>query len=473
MATAYYPTGPRGRPIVGLLPAFRRDPIATLTQVTREYGDIAHFKLGPQHVVLLNQPDYIKDVLVTHQRHFMKGRGLQRAKKMLGEGLLTSEGEFHLRQRRLAQPAFHKQRIARYGETMAQYAALMREQWTDGATLDVAQEMMHLTLAIVGKTLFDADVGTDEADEIGAALNDSMAMFRLVTLPFADLLERLPLPSTRRFRKARARLDATIYRIIAERRRHLAADGADRGDLLSMLLLAQDHEGDGGSMTDLQLRDEAMTIFLAGHETTANALTWTWYLLSQHPDVEARLHAEIDSVLGGRLPTADDVPQLPYAEMVLSESMRLYPPAWILGRLALDEYTLDSYRMPAGTLVLMSQYVTHHDPRYFPAPLSFDPQRWTPERRAQIPKFAYFPFGGGTRRCIGEGFAWVESILVLATIAQRWRLRLVPGHPVELQPLITLRPKHGMRMVVERREPRRRAPMPGALWAWHPPGTRS
>ena len=447
-----YPSGPKGKPIVGMLPAFRRDPLAFLLEIGREYGDIAHFKLGPQHVVFLNNPDYIKDVLVTRHKHFKKGRGLERAKQMLGEGLLTSEGEFHLRQRRLAQPAFHRERIAAYGEVMAHYADRAQSRWTNSATLDVAQEMMHLTLAIVGKTLFDADVEDREADEIGAALSDAMALFRSVSLPGADLIERLPLPSVRRFRKARARLDATIYRLIDRRRADLLAGGVDRGDLLSMLLLAQDHEGDGGSMTDLQLRDEALTIFLAGHETTANALSWTWYLLSQHPEIEAKLHAELDAVLGGRLPTTADVPQLPYAEMVISEAMRLYPPAWILGRLVIDEYTLEDYRLPVGTLVLFSQYVTQHDPRYFAEPFAFDPERWTPERRAAIPKFAYFPFGGGPRRCIGEGFAWIESMLVLATIAQRWRLQLVPGHPIALQPLITLRPRHGVQMIVERRE---------------------
>jgi cytochrome P450 len=447
MMNAYYPTGPKGRPLIGCLPAFRRDPIAFLMRIAHDYGNIAHFTLGPQHTVLINEPEYIKDVLVTQQRRFMKGRGLQRAKQLIGEGLLTSEGEFHLRQRRLAQPAFHRQRVAGYGVVMAQYAARLSRRWQPGTTLDVDQEMMHLTLAIVSKTLFDTDVEDTEADEIGAALNDAMSQFRIATLPFADLLQRLPLPSVRRFKQARARLDATIYRMIEERRR----SGEDRGDLLSMLLLAQDDEGDGGSMTDLQLRDEALTIFLAGHETTANALTWTWYLLSQHPAVEAQFHAELDAVLGGRLPTTEDVPRLPYTEMIISESLRLYPPAWILGRLALEEYTLDRYRMPKGTLVLLSPYVMHHDPRYFSDPFSFDPQRWTPERRSALPKFAYFPFGGGTRRCIGEGFAWIESILALATIAQHWRLRLVPEHPVELKPLVTLRPKHGMRMIVERR----------------------
>jgi cytochrome P450 len=366
---------------------------------------------------------------------------------LLGTGLLTSEGDVHLRQRRLAQPAFHRQRVAAYGATMAAYAAARRDRWRSGATVDVHQEMMALTLAIAGKTLFDADV-EHEAAEIGAALATTFQSFHFgFFLPFGELLERLPLPATLRFRKARARLDATIYRMIDERRR----SGADRGDLLSMLLLAQDTEGDGGGMTDLQLRDEAMTIFLAGHETTANMLTWTWYLLSQHPDVEARLHAEVDAALGDRLPTANDLARLPYSRMVLAEAMRLYPPAWIIGRRALGPFEAAGYEIPARSIILASQYVTHRDARWFPDPERFDPERFTPEQQAARPKFAYYPFGGGPRVCIGEQFAWMEGVLVLATIAQRWTLRLVPGHPVALQPIITLRPKFGMRMTVEAR----------------------
>jgi cytochrome P450 len=238
-----------------------------------------------------------------------------------------------------------------------------------------------------------------------------------------------------------------VYRLIEERRR----SGADRGDLLSMLLLAQDTEGDGGRMTDLQLRDEAMTIFLAGHETTANALTWTWYLLSRHPDVEARLHAEIDSALGGRAASVDDMSALPYTRMVLAESMRLYPPAWIVGRRAMGPFQANGYTIPARSIVLMSQYTMHHDARWFPDPERFDPERFAPDRQADRPKFAYFPFGGGPRVCIGEQFAWMEGMILLATIAQRWRLRLVPDHPVAMQPIITLRPKYGMRMTVEAR----------------------
>jgi cytochrome P450 len=330
---------------------------------------------------------------------------------------------------------------------MGAYAAARRDRWRTGASIDVHREMLALTLAIVGKTLFDADV-EHEAAEIGEALATTFESFQFgFFLPFGELLERLPLPATLRFRKARARLDATIYRLIEERRN----SGTDRGDLLSMLLRARDTEGDGGGMTDLQLRDEAMTLFLAGHETTANALTWTWYLLSQHPEVEARLHAEIDAALGSRVPTADDLASLPYTRMILAESMRLYPPAWILGRRALASFEAGGYEIPRRSIVLMSQFVTHRDPRWFPEPERFDPGRFAPERQAERPKFAYFPFGGGPRVCVGEQFAWMEGVLALATIARRWRLSLEPGHPIALQPIITLRPKFGMRMIVHAR----------------------
>jgi len=441
------PPGPRHRvPVLAVL-RMGRDPLAFLAALAERYGDIARIPLGTETLYLFNHPDLIREVLVTQHRNFHKGRGLERAKTLLGEGLLTSEGEFHLRQRRLAQPAFHRPRIAAYGATMAAYATSRRDRWRPGTVIDAHQEMMALTLAIVGKTLFDADV-EHEASEIGDALATTLASFNFsFFLPFGELLERIPIPATLRFRKARARLDATIYRLIEERR----SSGTDHGDLLSMLLLAQDTEGDGGRMTDRQLRDEAMTLFLAGHETTANALTWTWYLLSQHPAVEARLHAEVDGTLGARAATADDVARLPYTRMILAEAMRLYPPAWIVGRRALAPFEVRGFTIPARSIVLLCQYITHRDARWFPDPDRFDPDRWTPERAAERPKFSYFPFGGGPRVCIGEPFAWMEGVIVLATIAQRWRLRLVPGHPIALQPIITLRPKHGMRMIVEGR----------------------
>jgi cytochrome P450 len=446
VSSTTFPPGPKKQVIGGSLLAFRKDMVGFLERAARDHGDVAYFMLGPQPVYLLSHPDDIKDVFITHNRSFVKGRGLQRAKRLLGEGLLTSEGEFHTRQRRLAQPAFHRQRIASYAATMVECAAVARDRWHDGATLDISAEMMRLTLAVVGKTLFGADVES-EADDIGRALSEVMALFEIATLPFAELLEKLPLPATRRFNRARARLDRTVLRLIAERR----ASGQDTGDLLSMLLLAQDEEGDGGGMTDEQLRDECMTLLLAGHETTSNALTWTWYLLSQHPEVEAKLHDEIDSALGGRVPTFEDLRRLPYTERVLAESMRLYSPAWVVGRRAIVDVPIAGYVVPANSIVLVSQYVVHRDPRWFEDPLRFDPDRWTPEAKAALPRFAYFPFGGGARQCIGEQFAWTEGILLLATLAQMWRARLVAGHPVALQPLITLRPKHGMRMTLSRR----------------------
>lgn len=446
MAIPRFPPGPKGKLLGGNFTAFRRDSLAYLQKATSEHGDVVYLRFGPQDVFFLNHPDYIKDVLVTHHQSFMKGRALQRAKRLLGEGLLTSEGDFHRRQRRLAQPAFHRGRIASYGSVMTDYAARTATRWHDGETLDISQEMMRLTLAIVGKTLFDTDVEA-EADEIGAALTSVMELFDFLLLPFSELLEKLPLPHVRRFQKARARLDETIYRIIEERRR----SNEDRGDLLSMLLSARDEEGDGGQMNDEQVRDEVMTLFLAGHETTANLMTWTWYLLSEHLEVEAKLHVELDAVLEGRQPTVEDVPSLRYTEMVVAESMRLYPPAWAIGRLALKDHEIGGYTIPAKALVLLSPYVTHRDARYFPDPTRFDPERWTPEAKESRPQFAYFPFGGGTRRCIGEGFAWMEGILLLASLARNWRMRLIPGHRVETLPVITLRPKHGMRMRVEKR----------------------
>ncbi len=444
--SSQFPPGPRSTfPLSGLF-AYRRGPLPYFQNLAQTYGDISHFRLGPQHAFFLNHPDYIKDVLVTHNQNFMKGLALQRAKRLLGEGLLTSEGSFHRRQKRLAQPAFHRGRIASYADVMTEYAAITRDRWHDGETLDMSEEMMQLTLGIVGKTLFDAEVVSD-AGEVGEAMTVLMGLFDTLTIPFFELIQNLPLPQLRRFDRAKAKLDAIIYRLIDERRR----SGRDRGDLLSMLLLSQDTEGDGGQMTDEQLRDELMTIFLAGHETTANALTWTLYLLSQNAETENRLHQEIDDVLEGRLPTFEDVARLKYTEMVLAESMRLFPPAWAIGRMALKDLEIGGYVIPKKSLVLVSQFVMHHDARYFAKPLLFDAERWTPEAREARPQFSYFPFGGGPRRCIGEGFAWMEGILLLATLAQRWRMQLVPGHRVAMKPVMTLRPKHGMRMTVTRR----------------------
>jgi cytochrome P450 len=428
-----------------MLLEFARRRLPFLVESAGKYGDIVFFKVGNERIYLFNHPDLIRDVLVTNQKNFIKSRALVRAKRVLGEGLLTSEGEFHLRQRRLAQPAFHRDRISGYGRSMVEFADRTRSRWTDGDSLDAHEEMIKLTLAIVAKTLFSADV-EKEAVEIGEALTITFAAFNIGILPFSELLEKLPLPYIKRFEAARARLDATIYRIIDERR----ATGEDKGDLLSMLLLAQDTEGDGGGMTDIQVRDEAMTIFLAGHETTANALSWTWYLLSQHPEIEARFHREVDA-LGDRPPRPEDLAKLPYTRMVLAESMRLYPPAWAVGRRALNDFEANGYRIPARSMVLMSQYIVHRDPRFYPDPERFDPDRWLPEIAATRPKFSYFPFGAGTRICIGEQFAWMEGILILATIAQKWKLRYLGSRPPEVEPRITLRPAGKLDMRVERR----------------------
>jgi cytochrome P450 len=434
----------KGRPFIGVLPEFRRNAPGLLLKAAREHGDIAVLRLGPQTIYAIANPEWIRDILVTHQSNFIKSKMLERAKVLLGEGLLTSEGEFHKRQRRLSQPAFHRERLIGYGSSMVDCAVHTRESWQTGSTLDISREMNHLTLAIVARTLFSADVSA-EADEIRSALTDVLGLFEMVLAPFSELLEKLPLPSVRRFERARDRLDKTIYRIIAERR----ASVEDKGDLLSMLLLAQDE--DNSTMSDKQVRDEALTLFLAGHETTANALSWTWYLLSQNPDAEARFHVEIDEVLEGRLPSFDDLPNLKYVERVFSEAMRLYPPAWGIGRRNLEEYRIGDHLVPPRTVILMSPYVVHRDPRWYPEPDRFLPDRWLPEEVAKRPKFSYFPFGGGARVCIGERFAWMEGVLLLATLAQKWRLRLAKDARVETRALITLRPKYGMPMVVDAR----------------------
>lgn len=440
------PPGPGVKDATSNLLAIRRDPLKFLTRLHEKYGDVVYFKIGPQESCLVANADLIKGVLVDNDWNFLKGRGLQRAKKLLGNGLLTAEGNFHRRQRRLAQPAFHRQRIAAYAETMVNYTLDTRARWQDGETVDMAKEMMRLTLAIVAKTLFDADVESD-AKEVGEALTDALELFDIFASPFSEILEKLPLPRTKRFKLARQRLDNIIYRIIDERRQ----SGEDKGDLLSMLILAQDTEDGSGGMSDEQLHDEALTLFLAGHETTANALTWTYYLLSQHPEIEAQMLAEVDAVLQGRTPTMEDVGSLKYTEMVLTEAMRLYPPVWVIGRRAVSSYKIAGYDVPANTIMFLSQWVMHHDARYYPEPEKFDPLRWTPEAAAARPKHAYFPFGGGPRLCIGEQFAWMEGILILATLAQKFRMRLVPGHKVVPQPLITLRPKYGMKMTLAKR----------------------
>ncbi len=431
--------------IGGHLRSFRKRPTEFLTRLSK-LGDVSTFRLAGAQAFLLNHPDLIRDLLVTSHSKFVKGRALQRAKGLLGEGLLTSEHEFHLRQRRMIQPAFHRNRINDYAVSMIEFGTRMADEWQDGDVRDFDKEMMRLTLWIVGKTLFNANV-EDEAMQVGEAMNTIVSMFNFMLFPFSELLEKLPLPPIKRLRNARKTLDEVMYKIINERRK----SGEDKGDLLSTLLTAQDEET-GGAMTDEQVRDECLTLFLAGHETTANALTWTFYLLSQNPESERKFHAELDEVLSDKILTPEDYPRLKYTECILAESMRLFPPAWTLGRLATEAHEFNGFQIPPKSLVLASQYVMHRDPRFWENADEFIPERWekTPIKEAGN-KFIYFPFSKGVRSCIGEGFAWMEGVLLLAVLGRKWKLSLMPEQKIALNPLITLRPKYGMKMQIEKR----------------------
>ena len=422
------------------------NPILLFQHLAQAYGDIAHYKIGWHHIVFLNHPDYIREVLVVQNDNFIKERTVQRTKMLLGEGMITAEGAPHRAQRQVAQPAFHRQHIPEYAHTMVQQAVRVRHRWRAGETRNIAIDMMHLTLNVVAETLFATDLA-EEVDELADAINRIMGLYNfLVMLPAAEWLVHLRPPGLGAFVGARKRIDAVVFRMIAAHRRR----GAQGGSLLDLMLASAP---DRSAASEQSLRDQVITIFLAGYETVANALSWTWYLLSQNPECERLFHAEIDRELRGRLATFDDVPRLRYVEMVLAESMRLYPSAWAMGRYARADFQLGDFFLPAKTTVLMSQFITHRDARFFPDPLRFDPERFTLDAKSRRTKLTYFPFGAGVRQCIGESFAWMEGVLLLATLGQKWKLRLVPGHCVEPEPLITLRPKYGMRMQVESREP--------------------
>src|ERR1700751_1833959 len=417
------------------------NPILLFQHLVQEYGDIAHYKIGWNHIVFLNNPEYIREMLVVQNDNFVKERTVRRSKMLLGEGMITSEGAQHRAQRQVGPPAFHRQRLPEYASVMVREAASLRDQWRDGGERNIAIDMMHLTLNVVAETLFATDL-RDEVHELADAINHIMGLYNfLVMLPAAEWLVHVRPPGLAAFVRARKRIDAVVYRMIAAHRQR----NSPGSSLLDLMLAASPNHDAASEQT---LRDQVITIFLAGYETVANALSWTWYLLSKNPECELRLHDEIDRELQGRLPTYDDVPRLRYAEMVLAESMRLYPPAWAMGRHARADFQLGEFLLPAKTTVLMSQFITHRDTRFFPNPLRFDPERFTPEAKARRTKLTYFPFGAGVRQCIGESFAWMESVLLLATLAQKWKLRLLPGHRVEPEPLITLRPKYGMRVRV-------------------------
>lgn len=445
--TTKLPPGPKTISPLGHLFSFRRDSLGFLRKIALEYGDIVQFKIGPIRIVLLNHPDFIKEVLSTQPGNFVKGRPLEMAKELLGEGLLTSEGDFHKRQSRIIQPAFHLNMMNAYAPVMTAYATRLMNGWEEGTTVDILAAMVKMSTAIAGKTMFNVDM-EEESPEINRALETVMSLFGRITLPFSELLLNLPIPGTIRFFKAKAKLDDTIYKIIDERRHNKLQNG----DLLALLLQSQEEHGGGGGMSDQQVRDEALTLFLTAFDTTSLALTWTWYLLSQNPGAEAELHDELDRVLQGRIPTVEDYPHLKYTRMVFGESMRLYPPIYIISRQALEDFSIDKYIVPAGTIILMSPYLIHHDPRFHPEPEQFNPHAWDERSHRQQSRYEYFPFSVGPRSCIGQHYAWMEGVLVLATIAQSWRIKLVPDHPVELLQLINLRPKHGMQMTLHRRK---------------------
>ena len=431
------PPGPPGLPVIGSLLDFRRDPLEFFTSCARRYGDVVRYQIGPVTAYLLNRPDYIEDALTLHGRALVKGRALQAGRNLLGDGLLVSEGDVWLRQRRLAQPAFHRERIAAYGAAMIDHARRMLATWQDGETRDIQREMVLLTLPIIVQTLFSVSLDR-EAGEVGRALQIYLDEFKHQIDQGMLIPSWLPTPSRWRAQRAIARLESLIFRIIHERR----AGGLNNGDLLSMLLQARDENDQ--PMTDRELRDEVMTLFLAGHETTAVTLTWTWYLLATHPEVEAKLAAELQNVLGGRWPSVADLPQLCYTEKVIKESMRVYPPVWVITRMASQDIAIGGYPVPAGTSLALSQWVMHHDPRYFDRPDQFNPDRWTDDFTRQLPKFAYFPFGGGPRICLGAQLAALEAALLLAAIAQHFRLTLASPAPVKLWPALTLHPEHGI-----------------------------
>ncbi|HEX8337642.1 MAG TPA: cytochrome P450 [Pyrinomonadaceae bacterium] len=446
MAAAPVPRGPRGGRLLGNMREFNSDSLGFIERSAREFGDVVPTRFLHVPALFLFHPDHVEQVLATGSKNFIKAATLRSPffQRLVGRGLVTSEGDFWRRQRRLAQPAFHHDRVEAYAGTMVAATSRMLADWRDGRTLDAHEEMALLTQSVVAQTLFSADV-SGEARGIGHALSEIVRPFASQATLKWILDNRLPTPAHLRFNRNVRNIDRFVYRLIEERR----ASREDTGDLLSMLLAAQDE--DGSSMTDRQLRDELMTIFLAGHETTALALTWAWYLLAQNPEAEARLAEELQEVLGGREPTVADLPRLRYADWVLKEAMRLYPPAWAVGRECVRECEVGGHRVGVGTQVLGFQWVIQRDPRWFADPLAFRPERWGEESISRLPRYAYFPFGGGPRLCIGNYFAAMEAVLILSTVARRFRLRLPRGHEVEVFPALSLRPKHGLPVRLEAR----------------------
>lgn len=447
MASTHRPAGPGGHFLLGCIPQLMAAPHTFLLETAIEYGDIAFFRLGTNPVYLVSNPDAIQEILVSGRELYIKGKlDIQILSKFLGNGILTSDGEYHRRQRKMVQPAFHAKRIEAYAQTMVDYTLRLLEGWQDGADRDIHKDMMQVTMEIVAKTLFDSAV-TEYSYAVGHAVEDLQVISHSEFRMGINIPQWLPIPRNRRRKAAKQVLDRVVMGFIEERR----TDPRDKGDLLSMLLLSADDEG--RRMTDQEVRDEAVTLFAAGHETTSNALSWTWYLLSQHPHVVEKLHAELQTVLAGRAPTLKDLRRLPYTHQILKESMRLYPPAWNLtSRRPTKDTQLLGYDIPAESIILIAPYVVHRLPTLWDEPNHFDPERFQPEREKQLHRYAYFPFGGGHRVCIGNSFAMMEAALVLATIAQRYDLELLPDPVVEPEPMITMMPKYGLRMRLHQRQ---------------------
>ena len=444
------PPGPTGTPLFGLAFQVLRDPLATLMRLARQYGDIVCIRVFRQYRILLNLPEYIEQVSIVQHAKFHKSTLTKDVtERLLGQGLLISEGDFWRRQRRLAQPAFHRSRIVDYGVTMVECADQHSKTWRDGEVRDMAQEMMAMTLDIAVRTLFGTTL-SGEAANVGHSLGFLMRYSLRKARSPLKIPESWPTPNNRRAQRETEFLDSLVYRIIAERQKEQASGAPNaHNDLLAMLMSAMDE--DGTQMTPKQLRDETMTLFLAGHETTALTLSWTWYLLSENPEAEARLYEELRNVLGGRAPQVADLERLPYLKAVISEVLRLYPAAYTIARTSIAPCTIGGYDFPVDTTFVMSQWVMHRDARYFEDPEAFRPERWLDGLENRLPAGAYFPFGDGPRRCIGQGFALLELGLVIARVAQQFRFKLVPGHPVVPEPLVTLRAKYGIKMTIHTR----------------------
>ncbi len=443
-----YPVGPTLLSRLRHNQLFRLAPLPFITESAQRYGDLVHFRAPGRHLFQCTHPDLVQEMLVLDARHHHRGLVMQKAQLVLGQGLLSSEDPHHMRQRRLAQPAFHRDRIAAYGRTIGDYAQQTLAGWRDGETRDLHQDMQLLSLRIIGKTMFNSELEADNR-RIGDAIEAFMAFVPLAMLPRTDLIYRLPIPMMNRIRRSRGDLDTLIYRLIAERR----ADGVDQGDLLSMLMASQDTEGGTGSMSDAQVRDECVTALLAGNETTANGLSFALWLIAQHPEAQARLQAEAAEALGARAATAADYAALPFAHACFAEAMRLYPPVWAIARTASEEYQWRGFRIPRGSVLLAPQWVVHRDPRFWPQPDTFRPERFLDAEKDTRPKFAYFPFAAGSRQCIGEGLAWMEGVLILATIARDWTLAPPQGalKDIRLDPKVTLRPRDGVSLRLSKR----------------------